>query len=212
MARYIGRGLSAVPARRHQALPEGRPLLHREVRRRAPRLSAGTARPGPHALLGLRRAAAREAEGEAHVRRSLEQQFAATMDAALAHEGRAGREPARAARAPARQRRVPARLRDLARRGAPAGAPRPLPGERPQDQTFRRCSREGGRRASRVARGVARGRAHRRARSRRSRAAACRAGSSIEKAAFTGVVKALPARDDITMPIQEQLIVELYSR
>jgi ribosomal protein S4 len=25
-------------------------------------------------------------------------------------------------------------------------------------------------------------------------------------------VKALPARDDITIPIQEQLIVELYSR
>jgi small subunit ribosomal protein S4 len=29
---------------------------------------------------------------------------------------------------------------------------------------------------------------------------------------FEGVVKALPSRDDITMPIQEQLIVELYSR
>ena len=29
---------------------------------------------------------------------------------------------------------------------------------------------------------------------------------------FTGVVKALPTREDITMPIQEQLIVELYSR
>jgi small subunit ribosomal protein S4 len=33
-----------------------------------------------------------------------------------------------------------------------------------------------------------------------------------EKAKFEGVVKALPARDDITIPIQEQLIVELYSR
>jgi small subunit ribosomal protein S4 len=29
---------------------------------------------------------------------------------------------------------------------------------------------------------------------------------------FEGVVKALPTREDITMPIQEQLIVELYSR
>lgn len=29
---------------------------------------------------------------------------------------------------------------------------------------------------------------------------------------FEGVVKALPSREDITMPIQEQLIVELYSR
>ena len=34
----------------------------------------------------------------------------------------------------------------------------------------------------------------------------------IEKENFTGVVKALPARQDITMPIEEQLIVELYSR
>jgi len=29
---------------------------------------------------------------------------------------------------------------------------------------------------------------------------------------FEGLVKALPTREDITMPIQEQLIVELYSR
>jgi small subunit ribosomal protein S4 len=29
---------------------------------------------------------------------------------------------------------------------------------------------------------------------------------------FAGVVKGMPAREDITMPIQEQLIVELYSK
>ena len=34
----------------------------------------------------------------------------------------------------------------------------------------------------------------------------------IEKESFTGTVKALPAREDVTMPIEEQLIVELYSR
>jgi small subunit ribosomal protein S4 len=34
----------------------------------------------------------------------------------------------------------------------------------------------------------------------------------LEKEAFTGVMKAAPTREDITMPIQEQLIVELYSR
>ena len=33
-----------------------------------------------------------------------------------------------------------------------------------------------------------------------------------EKGKFEGIVKALPAREDITIPIQEQLIVELYSR
>jgi small subunit ribosomal protein S4 len=34
----------------------------------------------------------------------------------------------------------------------------------------------------------------------------------LDKAGFKGTVKALPAREDITMPIQEQLIVELYSK
>jgi small subunit ribosomal protein S4 len=34
----------------------------------------------------------------------------------------------------------------------------------------------------------------------------------LDKENFEGVVKALPTREDITMPIQEQLIVELYSR
>jgi small subunit ribosomal protein S4 len=34
----------------------------------------------------------------------------------------------------------------------------------------------------------------------------------LDAESFEGVVKALPTREDITMPIQEQLIVELYSR
>jgi small subunit ribosomal protein S4 len=34
----------------------------------------------------------------------------------------------------------------------------------------------------------------------------------INKEAFEGTVKALPVREDVTMPIQEQLIVEWYSR
>ncbi|MGD9331567.1 MAG: 30S ribosomal protein S4 [Desulfobacterales bacterium] len=34
----------------------------------------------------------------------------------------------------------------------------------------------------------------------------------LEKEAFKGVVKGLPVRDDLTMPIQEQLIVELYTK
>jgi small subunit ribosomal protein S4 len=33
-----------------------------------------------------------------------------------------------------------------------------------------------------------------------------------DKENFEGTVKAMPAREDITLPIQEQLIVELYSR
>ena len=35
---------------------------------------------------------------------------------------------------------------------------------------------------------------------------------SLEKDQFKGIVSAMPSREDITMPIQEQLIVELYSK
>jgi small subunit ribosomal protein S4 len=34
----------------------------------------------------------------------------------------------------------------------------------------------------------------------------------LEKEAFRGTVKGLPVREDLTMPIQEQLIVELYTK
>ena len=34
----------------------------------------------------------------------------------------------------------------------------------------------------------------------------------LDKGGFKGTVKSTPSRDDITMPIQEQLIVELYSK
>ena len=34
----------------------------------------------------------------------------------------------------------------------------------------------------------------------------------LDKDAFKGVVKTMPARDDVTLPIREQLIVELYSK
>ncbi|MBI5286947.1 MAG: 30S ribosomal protein S4, partial [Deltaproteobacteria bacterium] len=34
----------------------------------------------------------------------------------------------------------------------------------------------------------------------------------LDKSNYKGLVKALPKREDITMPIQEQLIVELYSK
>ncbi len=34
----------------------------------------------------------------------------------------------------------------------------------------------------------------------------------LEKEGHKGAVKALPAREDLTMPMQEQLVVELYSK
>ena len=34
----------------------------------------------------------------------------------------------------------------------------------------------------------------------------------VDKEKFRGTLKALPNREDLTMPIQEQLIIELYSK
>jgi len=34
----------------------------------------------------------------------------------------------------------------------------------------------------------------------------------LDKANFRGIVKAMPGREDLTMPVQEQLVVELYSK
>ena len=34
----------------------------------------------------------------------------------------------------------------------------------------------------------------------------------IDKTNFRGVVKTLPTREELTMPVKEQLIVELYSK
>ena len=34
----------------------------------------------------------------------------------------------------------------------------------------------------------------------------------LDKDGFKGVVKGMPTREDVTLPIQEQLIVELYSK
>jgi small subunit ribosomal protein S4 len=34
----------------------------------------------------------------------------------------------------------------------------------------------------------------------------------VDKDSFEGTIKAMPVREDITLPIQEQLVVELYSR
>jgi small subunit ribosomal protein S4 len=34
----------------------------------------------------------------------------------------------------------------------------------------------------------------------------------VDKTNFRGVVKMLPAREELTMPVKEQLVVELYSK
>ncbi len=64
----FGSGLPSLPPRGHEAVPEGRPLLHREVRDREAELRPRPARQGrahQEQAAGLRPAAPREAEGEA---------------------------------------------------------------------------------------------------------------------------------------------------
>src|SRR5712664_1285948 len=58
------------PTRGPEALLEGRPLFHGQVRHRAAQLPAGPARPQPRQADRLRRPAPREAEGKADLRRA----------------------------------------------------------------------------------------------------------------------------------------------
>ena len=101
-------------------------------------------------------------------------------------------------------------LRHLARRGAPARAARPLPGERPQGRTSRRtwCRRAT---SSASASAAARSRASRR-RSSWPQRRGVPDWLEVSRETFAGRVKALPVRADLTMPINEKLIVELYSK
>ena len=89
MARYGGSGLPAVPPGGHEALPEGRPLLHRQVRVERRAYPPGQHGQGARALLGLRPAAPREAEGQAHVRRA-RAPVPRTMDEATRMRGGTG--------------------------------------------------------------------------------------------------------------------------
>ena len=64
--------VQAVPPRGAEALPQGRALPDRQVRRRAPRVPAGRPRPRPPEADRVPRPAAREAEGAPLLRRARE--------------------------------------------------------------------------------------------------------------------------------------------
>ena len=64
------RRVPSVPPGGREALPEGRQMLHRKVRHRAPDLPPRNARPGSEQDLRVRHAAAGEAEGQAVLRPS----------------------------------------------------------------------------------------------------------------------------------------------
>jgi small subunit ribosomal protein S4 len=138
-----------------------------------------------------------------------ERQFRGYYHKAIRMKGVAGEKPAAAPRAASRQRGLPARVRVRPRRGAPAGSPRALQGQRPAGRhsvvplPLVRPDRGQGavKKVTRIL---------------ESLGAVDRRGVpkwlELDKDNFKGKLTALPARDDLTMPIREQLIVELYSR
>src|ERR671929_242751 len=68
-SRYLS-PVQAVPPRGTEAVPQGRALPDRQVRRRAALIPARRARPRAPAPIGVPRAAAREAEGAPLLRRA----------------------------------------------------------------------------------------------------------------------------------------------
>src|SRR5580704_16496530 len=113
-------GLSVVPSRGHEAVPERGTLLHGEVRDREAQLSTGAAwQDAEGEARRIRPAAAREAEGQAHLR------CARGPVPRLLRDGRADawdhrRGAPAIARAAPRQRGLPSRPVDVAAAGAPA--------------------------------------------------------------------------------------------
>jgi small subunit ribosomal protein S4 len=131
--------VQAVPPRGHEALPQGRALPDRQVRRRAPLVPAGRARPRAHQAERVPAAAAREAEGAPLLRRAREA-VPHYYEVASRQQGITGENLLRLLEMPARQRRLPARLRASRRRRASSCATA-LPGQRPPvDIPSTRCA------------------------------------------------------------------------
>ena len=101
-------------------------------------------------------------------------------------------------------------LRVRSRRGAPAGSPRPLHGQRQEGQ------HPVVPRAGRTTRSRSRSASQKIDAHHRGLAAVDRRGVpqwlELDKENFQGTLTQLPSREDVTLPIREQLIVELYSK
>src|SRR3954452_8775398 len=102
--------VQAVPPRGPEAVPQGRALPDRQVRRRAPLLPAGRSRPRTPEAVRVPRAVAREAEGPPLLRRAGEA-VPQLLREGLAPAGHHRREPAPHPRVPRRQPPRPPRLR-----------------------------------------------------------------------------------------------------
>ena len=134
---------------------------------------------------------------------------------ALLRDGRAPsrrdrREPAAPARDAPRQRRLPDGLRHQPRPGAPARRPRPLRHQRPRHDDPVAPGRRG-RHGSRSARRAA-SRNISRTHARRCKRRAAPGLAERRRRRLAGSVTALPRRDQMPLELNEQLVVEFYSR
>ena len=138
----------------------------------------------------------------------LEKQFHHYYEVASRKQGITGENLLVPPRDEARQRRVPSRLRRFASSGAPARASRALHGQR---QEGRHPVVPGAPRRRRLG---ARQQQGRRDRARRHRPHVVGGARGCWSTTTTSPARscALPTRDEIDTPVQEQLIVELYSK
>ena len=140
----------------------------------------------------------------------LERQFKSYFETAEARPGVTGENLLRLLETASRQRRLPDGLRDLARPGPPARLPRSLRGQRPADRHPVVPGQVGDRievretSASREYFKHVQGNAPRRAPAPGLAERRC--------AKLAGTVTALPRRDQMPLELNEQLVVEYYSR
>ena len=151
----------------------------------------------------------REKQKAARIYGVLEKQFRGYYEEAHRRTGKTGENLLRILETPARQRRLPGRLRQVPRHGPPAGPARPHPGQRPQGRhpAYRVSEndiievRESSLELTPFV--VARAEAGERT---------VPAWLEVIPNRMRILVHALPARQVIDTPVQEQLIVELYSK
>ena len=137
----------------------------------------------------------------------LEKQFRNYYEKASRALRRHGRGAACAPRDAPRQRRLPPRLRRLARPGAAARPPRPFPGERPPREHPELPGAPG--RHRHVAPSSS---AQQVIRDATDLVSTVASWLQADHDGLTGKVLKQPERGDIDAPVQEQLIVELYSK
>ena len=208
MARYTGPVCRLCRREGHEALPEGQPLLHQEVpvRAAARRRPASTA-PPPQGRR-LRPPASREAEGPPRLRRPREASSATTSRGRAAAPAspartccaRSSRGSTTSSSGWASRRRAP-QARQLVSHGHFA-----VNGGRPTSRPTSSSRATGSRSATRTTSASC---------SRSSRNAQPHQAPdwlSVDAGKLTGTVIALPRRDQMPLDLNEQLVVEYYSR